>query len=63
MTVFDTSRTASAAASRGIVQKLFALIAAWNDARMTRKALSHLTARELNDIGLTRADIDNISGS
>ena len=32
-------------------------ITAWNDARITRKALSALSDRELDDIGLTRADI------
>jgi len=35
-------------------------LAAWNDARVTRKALSKLSARELEDIGLTYADVDNI---
>lgn len=32
----------------------------WNDARLTRKALSKLTDRELDDIGLNRGDIDLI---
>lgn len=35
-------------------------IAAWNDARVTRRALDKLTDRELDDIGLSRADIDAI---
>lgn len=43
-------------AMRGIV----AAVVAWNDARETRKALSKLTDRELEDIGLCRADIENI---
>lgn len=30
----------------------------WNEARKTRKALSKLTAAQLDDIGLTAADID-----
>lgn len=30
----------------------------WNDARATRNALSRLTDRELDDIGLTRGDIE-----
>lgn len=34
-------------------------IVAWNDARVTRKSLSKLTDRELDDIGLCRADIDS----
>jgi uncharacterized protein YjiS (DUF1127 family) len=32
----------------------------WNDARVTRKALSSLSDRELDDIGLCRGDIDQI---
>ena len=28
----------------------------WNEARVTRKALSRLSAQKLEDIGLTRAD-------
>ncbi|WP_333816059.1 DUF1127 domain-containing protein [Tabrizicola sp.] len=34
--------------------------AAWNDARVTRKALSKLSDRELDDIGLCRGDIEFI---
>ena len=33
---------------------------AWNDARVTRKALNKLTDRELDDIGLCRGDIEFI---
>ena len=33
----------------------------WNDARVTRKALSQLTLRELNDIGLAPGDIERIA--
>jgi uncharacterized protein YjiS (DUF1127 family) len=36
-------------------------IAAWNDARVTRKALSKLSDRELDDLGLNRGDIDDIA--
>jgi uncharacterized protein YjiS (DUF1127 family) len=32
----------------------------WNDVRVTRKALSTLSDRELDDIGLCRGDIDHI---
>ncbi|MEZ5733240.1 MAG: DUF1127 domain-containing protein [Paracoccaceae bacterium] len=35
--------------------------AAWNDARATRKALSKLSDRELDDIGLCRGDIETIA--
>lgn len=33
----------------------------WNDMRRTRKALMQLSAHELDDIGLTPADIDALS--
>jgi uncharacterized protein YjiS (DUF1127 family) len=32
----------------------------WNDARVTRNALSKLTDRELDDIGLCRGDIERL---
>lgn len=35
-------------------------LAEWRDARQTRRALSRLSAHELDDIGLTRADLDNL---
>ncbi|WP_413718177.1 DUF1127 domain-containing protein [Silicimonas sp. MF1-12-2] len=37
------------------------MFADWNDARRTRKVLSQLSSHELDDIGLTRGDIDAIS--
>ena len=33
----------------------------WNDARVTRNALTGLSDRELEDIGLCRGDIDAIA--
>lgn len=36
------------------------MLAAWNDARITRKALNKLSDRELDDIGLCRGDIEFI---
>jgi uncharacterized protein YjiS (DUF1127 family) len=35
--------------------------AAWNDARVTRDSLQRLSARELEDLGLVRGDIDSIA--
>lgn len=40
---------------------VFGAIADWNDARRTRNVLSQLSAHELDDIGLTRGDIDAIA--
>lgn len=36
------------------------VLATWNDARVTRKALNKLSDRELDDIGLCRGDIEFI---
>lgn len=60
MSVYSTNRTVSTRTS-GVFAGLFSAVAAWNDARVTRNALSRLTDRELDDIGLTRSDIDTIA--
>lgn len=39
---------------------LWARIVVWNDRRITRKELMKLSERELEDIGLCRADIDAV---
>ena len=68
MAIFDTTRTtygSASAASRfsALLSSAFAAVVAWNDARVTRNALSDLTDRELEDIGLSRADIDYVADS
>lgn len=68
MTSFDTSTTSygtSSAINRffGHASLTIAKIVSWNDARVTRNALSSLSDRELEDIGLTRADIDAVAQS
>ena len=65
MAAYETPRTApfGAISIFRAVQTVSAIMAAtveWNDARVTRKALSKLTDRELDDIGLCRGDIDMI---
>lgn len=45
---------------RGRFHRMMAAFVAWNDARATRKALSQLSDRQLDDIGLIRGDIDGI---
>jgi uncharacterized protein YjiS (DUF1127 family) len=64
MSTFDTNRlTTAEVVASGISRIAYAVVSAviaWNDARVTRKSLSRLTARELDDIGLTYADIDSI---
>lgn len=64
MAAFDTSRPMAHAAGVGSFTKFianaFGAVASWNDDRVTRNALSKLTDRELDDIGLCRADIENV---
>lgn len=65
MAAYETSRPAPFGAIsifRTIqgVGNAVGMFVAWNDARATRKALSRLTDRELDDIGLCRGDIDQI---
>lgn len=54
----------TAAANAGFfhtpIAALVAALSGWNDARITRKSLSSLSALELDDIGLCRGDIDTI---
>lgn len=63
MAAIDTTRTI-AASRDGIITTFVATLVGnlitWNDNRLTRKALSQLSARELEDIGLTYADIDQM---
>ena len=66
MAAFDTTRPAYGAAPvagqvTGFISNLVSLVIAWNDARVTRKALNALTDRELDDIGLIRGDIENVA--
>ncbi|WP_204113365.1 DUF1127 domain-containing protein [Shimia biformata] len=61
MAVFDTHAPASFTGRIGqFFASVVATVAAWNDARVTRNALSELSDRELDDIGLSRGDIENI---
>ena len=42
------------------VAALLGAVAAWNDARLTRRALAQLNERQLDDIGLTRGDVERM---
>lgn len=63
MAALDTSRTAygSTSAVSSFISRILSAVVAWNDSRVTRKALSSLTDRELEDIGLVRGDIDAVA--
>lgn len=66
MAALDIFRPLNAAAPFGgrfTLTSMVASIAAWNDARVTRNALSQLSARELDDIGLSYGDIDAVIGA
>lgn len=68
MATFDTTRTTygtTTTASRffAAISAVVPTIMAWNNARITRKALSALSDRELEDIGLSRGDIDVVADS
>jgi uncharacterized protein YjiS (DUF1127 family) len=60
MATIDTNHVFSGNRPTSYVAQLFAAMQDWNDARITRKSLSRLSARELDDIGLCRGDIDMI---
>lgn len=59
MSVYETHRPANP--FTGFFGTLVSAYAAWNDARVTRNVLSRLSDRELDDIGLSRGDIDSIA--
>ena len=65
MAAFDTTRTRSDANFGARISHnltgLFGILSDWNDARITSKSLSRLSARELDDIGLCRGDIEMIA--
>jgi uncharacterized protein YjiS (DUF1127 family) len=44
-----------------LASRFFTALATWNDARLTRNELAKLSDRELDDIGLTRGDIDQVA--
>lgn len=59
MAVLDTTHAPRARRAGGsFLSRVFAAITAWNETRVTRNALNRLTDRELDDIGLTRGDIE-----
>lgn len=61
MSAIEMNRVQGGVRQAGFGSKLWAAVSNWNDARMTRNALNRLTDRELNDIGLQRADIESVA--
>ncbi|MBV0891896.1 DUF1127 domain-containing protein [Paracoccus sp. Z118] len=61
MSAIDFARAEGRGSSIGFGTKLKSAITAWYDMRTTRNALNRLTDRELDDIGLSRSDIDAVA--
>ncbi|EAQ27347.1 DUF1127 domain-containing protein [Roseovarius sp. 217] len=62
MAALDSTRSHTTNAGFGAVfSRVFSVLAAWNERRATRAALSRLSDRELDDIGLSRGDIDLVA--
>lgn len=61
MSAFETTRITNGSGPITLMSNVVASIASWNDARVTRNALSKLSDRELDDIGLCRGDIEFIA--
>ncbi|MFV0386618.1 DUF1127 domain-containing protein [Paracoccus sp. (in: a-proteobacteria)] len=60
MSVTDTYRSYSVGGP-GLIARIRALFASWQEARITMRELSDLSDRELADIGLCRGDIVRIA--
>ncbi|MEP2783780.1 MAG: DUF1127 domain-containing protein [Pseudoruegeria sp.] len=60
MAAFETTHPVNGTDFGARFGSLLASVVDWNDKRVTRNALSKLTNRELDDIGLTRGDIEGI---
>jgi len=66
MAALDTTRTTYGSLTlagriSSTLMSLAGAVTTWNDARITRNALSRLSNRELEDIGMVRGDIDQIA--
>ena len=57
MATFDVFTPARPAPATGMFTAMLGRFISWNDRRVTVKMLNGLTDRELNDIGLERANI------
>ena len=62
MASYDLPRAGAPGAGRGL-SAIFTFARSLRDARRTRAALESLSDYELDDIGLTRADIARVSRS
>ncbi|WP_104018833.1 DUF1127 domain-containing protein [Roseovarius nitratireducens] len=64
MALIDTPRAhAHPRPAFGLLSRIVEAVISWNDRRATRTALAQLSDRELDDIGLSRGDIDRVARS
>ncbi|KEO61167.1 hypothetical protein DT23_10560 [Thioclava indica] len=60
MSVVEMTSRLNRSRHSGLIVSLIASVLEWNDLRVTRKALAKLSDRELDDIGLTRFDLNRL---
>lgn len=64
MAHFDTSRPMAdgrhTTRPAGFFGQMVGMVSSWNEARQTRVMLHKLSDRELDDLGLSRGDIEQI---
>lgn len=63
MSTIETNRGFAVGGVGNVFAAFFSALSGWNDVRVTRRELSRLSDRELDDIGLCRGDIDRIARS
>lgn len=61
MAAIETTHAHKHGATTNVFHRLIVALSDWNERRITRRALSQLSDRELNDIGVSRADIEYIA--
>ena len=61
MSTIETNRGFAAGGVGNVFAGLLSALSTWNDARVTRRELSRLSDRELDDIGLCRGDIERVA--
>lgn len=61
MSAIDTLRVPAGARPFGFFSRLGAALTDWHNVRTTRDALYRLSDRELDDIGLSRGDIERVA--
>ena len=61
MSTIELNRSVAVGGVGNVVANFFSMLSTWNDARATRRELSRLSDRELDDIGLCRGDIERVA--